>query len=97
MPDLSRRSFLRLGGGGVIAAATTAEIGMWAEFMNWLQRKPVWSIPAKPIYAPDLSQWAIVYYNRKSIERLKENFTLYAMPRVVKGEKYLDIKIYRYA
>lgn len=49
---MNRRRFLQLTGGGLIASATMAEAGFFAEFMDWLRRKPAWSIPAKrPINA----------------------------------------------
>ena len=46
---MDRRNFLKMIRGacaGVVATATMAEVGMWAELMDWLQRKPVFSIPA---------------------------------------------------
>lgn len=46
---MDRRQFLRMFGGaatsGLVASATMSEAGMLAEFLSWLKRKPVWSIP----------------------------------------------------
>jgi len=42
---ITRRSFLLLGGAGLITTATMAEAGALAEVMDWMKRKPVFSIP----------------------------------------------------
>lgn len=70
---MNRRSFLRLTGGGLIATATMAEAGLFAEFMDWLRRKPVWSIPANPFYSKEFSTLATIYYNRAALDALKRN------------------------
>jgi hypothetical protein len=69
--DLGRRDFLRIfsgAAGGIAVTATMAEAGMLAEFMDWLRRAPVWSLPV-PLPVPltihhflveDL--WADEYY-----------------------------------
>jgi hypothetical protein len=76
---MDRRRFLQMCGGGVVATATMAEVGFFAEFMAWLKRKPVWSFPSKPAvvtigsYADfiSISDLATVYYDRVFIESLK--------------------------
>ena len=40
-----RRQFLRLGAGALVSSATMAEAGMLAELLDWIRRKPVFSIP----------------------------------------------------
>jgi hypothetical protein len=47
--DSSRRAFLRSGSMGLIASATMAEAGAFAEFLNWISRKPAFSIPSNPL------------------------------------------------
>jgi hypothetical protein len=45
---VNRRKFLQLAGltgGGLVASATMAEAGAFAEITSWLKRRPVWSIP----------------------------------------------------
>jgi hypothetical protein len=42
---VNRRRFLQLAAGAGVTAATMAEVGFFAEFMVWVKRLPVWSIP----------------------------------------------------
>jgi hypothetical protein len=43
---MDRRNFLRLCAGAAgVTAATMAQAGFWSEFLSWLKRKPVHSIP----------------------------------------------------
>lgn len=47
---MDRRNFLRSMIGvsaGVVASATMADVGFWAEPASWLQRKPTYFIPAE--------------------------------------------------
>jgi len=65
---LDRRNFLRLLGGagaGVVATATVADVGMWAEMMSWLQRKPVWSIPVHKM--PQIGMSTLTYADINAI------------------------------
>lgn len=76
--NADRRSFLKMFGGGVVASATMVEAGMFAEFMSWLQRKPVWSIPARPQFGYHLSATqlsTVIWYDKQFIENLKRNVT----------------------
>jgi hypothetical protein len=47
---ISRRGFLALGG-GLIASATMAQAGALAEYLDWLRRKPAWSLPSEAIHS----------------------------------------------
>ena len=46
---MNRRDFLKLTvitSGGLVATATMAEAGFFADFLSWIKRRPVWSIPS---------------------------------------------------
>lgn len=49
---MDRRAFLKFATSGVIATATAAEVGMWAEFMSWIRRSPAWSFSSQPFKFP---------------------------------------------
>jgi hypothetical protein len=52
---VNRRKFLQLAGitgGGLVASATMAEAGVFAEIASWLKRRPVWSIPKNAGFNP---------------------------------------------
>jgi len=42
---ITRRSFLALGGASLVATATMAQADALAEALDWMRRKPVFSIP----------------------------------------------------
>lgn len=46
---------MSLGGGAIVATATMGDVGIWAEIMSWLRRKPVWSIPDRPSFGIPMS------------------------------------------
>lgn len=88
-------------GGGLVATATMNEVGFFAEFMAWVKRNPVWSIPANPkvlggyaefVRLSNLSELATIYYDRKAIENLRNNSPLKAiseprsLPTEIKGK-----------
>jgi len=51
---ITRRGFLALGG-GLIASATMTQAGAFAEYMDWMKRKPVFSFPPyRPSDGPEL-------------------------------------------
>lgn len=84
---MNRRSFLGLAGGGLVASATMAEVGIWAEFMSWLQRKPVWSFPVPVVASECLPRLATIWYNKAALDRLKENFAFAAYSEVEASER----------
>ena len=49
---MNRRRFLQLAAGAGVTAATMAEVGFFAEFMAWVKRLPVWSIPKNAGHNP---------------------------------------------
>ena len=68
MANLARRQFLRLAGSGLIASATMAEVGLWAEFVDWLRRRPVWSFPTST------SEFTYYDVNVVTMRYITENF-----------------------
>ena len=98
-------------GGGLVATATMAEVGFFAEFMAWVKRMPVWSFPPKlPIRTfvggakfesvLGLEHLATIYYDRKAIENLKANMPIWAAmePRKLPAEtNNKSIQMLRYA
>lgn len=95
-------------GGGLVATATMAEAGFFAEFMAWLKRKPVWSFPpvrtmvggAKYESLSNLQHLATIYYDKKALENLKANLPFVAAfePRVLpQGAREKSIQMLNYA
>jgi hypothetical protein len=81
---MDRRNFLRMAAGGMVATATMAEVGFWADFMVWVKRMPTWSFP-KPLVSATISQFddyisfnqlAAVYYDKKAVEALNNSFNV---------------------
>jgi hypothetical protein len=96
-------------GGGMVATATMAEVGFFDEFMAWVKRMPVWSIPSKPTvhiqsYAEytsilGLHSLATIYYGKKAIENLRANMPFIAMmePRnIPEANKEKSIQMIRF-
>ncbi len=57
---MNRRKFLQIAGltsGGLVASATMAEAGVFAEIASWLKRQPVWSIP-KNVTLANIAQYS---------------------------------------
>lgn len=42
---MNRREFMRFGGAGLATSATMLEAGLLSEFIDWMRRKPSFSIP----------------------------------------------------
>ena len=105
---MDRRRFLQIFGGGVVASATMAEAGFLADFMAWLKRKPVWSIPKTLAVNPyiaeysqfsGLSQLATIYYDRKAIENLRANlmFQSFSDIKPLPEQREKSIQMIRFA
>jgi hypothetical protein len=87
---MNRRNFLRLAAGAGVAAATMAEAGFWSEFLSWLKRKPVHSIPLNAT----ITQYAdFVSYTEASLltsEKLLPELNLGSLATIYYDRKALD-------
>lgn len=83
--------------GGIVATATMAEVGFWADFMAWVKRMPVWSFPRPVTRLDSLVDLATVYYDRAMIKRLETMFIFEQRPKVRQLPMGKEIKLFQYA
>ena len=96
-------------GGGLVATATMAEAGFFADFMAWVKRRPVWSFPTKPkvlggyaefTHTVDFEKLATIYYDKVAIDNLKANLSFVELckPRDLPAAiKEKSIQMFQYA
>ncbi len=72
---MNRRGFLKFFGGGLVATATMAEAGAFAEFMDWIRRAPAWSFPS-----PRYGDVTFDQINAVTLEYIRQPETYFWMP-----------------